>query len=185
MRLSSFGLSVGLVIMTWLCANPSYAEMPASATTASIPAYQTNLTYDADGYLGVRDTKVLKHLTFLGKGQLLQLTNPISVTQGGEVLRNLVGQRWDLGASGTVGLFDYVHVSFYLPLTLFQSAEFPGQKVGAVDSIGVGDIRMLVKGAIPLPKSQPYQLAIVSDFDPCIHVFSFRWQPVSDLTFAF
>ena len=94
-----------------LGASPVYAEMPASATNAAIPAYQTNLVYDNDGYLGVRDTQILKHLTFLGKGQLLQLTNPISVTQGGEVLRNLVSQRWDLGLSGSVGLFDYVHVS--------------------------------------------------------------------------
>lgn len=164
MRFSTFGLSLSLVFLTLLGANSVFAEMPASAKTASIPAYQTNLTYDADGYLGVRDTKVLKHLTFLGKGQLLQLTNPISVTQGGEVLRNLVGQRWDLGVSGSVGLFDHVHVSLYLPLTIFQSGEFPGQKVGAVDALGVGDMRMLVKGAIPLPKSQPYQLAVVSDF---------------------
>ena len=69
------------------------------------PLTKQNLVYDNDGYLGVRDTQILKHLTFLGKGQLLQLTNPISVTQGGEVLRNLVSQRWDLGLSGSVGLF--------------------------------------------------------------------------------
>jgi large repetitive protein len=164
MRFHFIALCVGMVVMNLLGASSGLAEMPVSATTASIPGYQTNLTYDSDGYLGVRDTKVLKHLTFLGKGQLLQLTNPISVTQGGEVLRNLVAQRWDLGVSGTVGLFDYVHVSFYLPLTIFQSAEFPGQKVGAVDAFGVGDLRMLVKGSIPLPKSQPYHLAVVSDF---------------------
>ncbi len=162
MRLWLSILCAGLVI--GLGGLPVYAEMPVSAKKAAIPAYQTNLTYDDDGYLGVRDTRVLKHLTFLGKGQLLQLTNPISVTQGGEVLRNLVSQRWDLGLSGSVGLFDYVHVSIYLPVTLFQLGEFPGQKVGPVDMIGIGDMRLLVKGAIPLPKSQPYKLAVVSDF---------------------
>ena len=162
MRLWLSILCAGLVI--GLGGLPVYAEMPVSAKKAAIPAYQTNLTYDDDGYLGVRDTRVLKHLTFLGKGQLLQLTNPISVTQGGEVLRNLVSQRWDLGLSGSVGLFDYVHVSIYLPVTLFQLGEFPGQKVGPVDMIGSGDMRLLVKGAIPLPKSQPYKLAVVSDF---------------------
>ena len=139
------------------------AEIPVDAQTASIPAYQTSLVYDSEGVIGVRDVDVLKHLTLFGKGQLLQLTNPVAVTQNGEVLRNLVGQRWDLGLSGAVGLFDVVHVGVYLPVTIFQSGEFPGQKVGPVAPVGFGDMRLGVKGRIPLPKSQPYEMAVMSD----------------------
>ncbi|MBL93421.1 MAG: hypothetical protein CMH56_16595 [Myxococcales bacterium] len=139
------------------------AAATEDATTASIPAYQTSLVYDSDGVLGLRDVQVLKHLTLFGKGQLLQLTNPVAVTQNGEVVRPLVGQRWDLGLSGAVGLFDVVHLGVYLPLTLFQNGEFPGLKVGEVAPVGFNDMRLGIKGKIPLPKSQPYELAVMSD----------------------
>ena len=139
------------------------AAATEDATTASIPAYQTSLVYDSDGVLGLRDVQVLKHLTLFGKGQLLQLTNPVAVTQNGEVVRPLVGQRWDLGLSGAVGLFDVVHLGVYLPLTLFQNGEYPGLKVGEVAPVGFNDMRLGIKGKIPLPKSQPYELAVMSD----------------------
>ena len=89
------------------------AQVPPDATVASVPAYQTNLVYDSDGVLGIRDVKVLKHLTLFGKGQLLQLTNPIAVTHNGEVLRSLVGQFYFLSCHYPTDL------KFILTLLLF------------------------------------------------------------------
>jgi outer membrane protein OmpA-like peptidoglycan-associated protein len=101
----------------------------------------------------VTQSRPLSHLSVAGGPYLSYSLNPLTlVPEGGDLGKiSLVGNRLQLDAMASVGLFDWVEVGVDMPLILAQGGqnlEVIGTE-GSVESFVLGDLRFTGKLAVP------------------------------------
>ena len=101
----------------------------------------------------VTQSRPLSHLSVAGGPYFSYSLNPLTlVPEGGDLGRiSLVGNRLQLDAMASVGLFDWVEVGVDMPLILAQGGqnlEVIGTE-GSVESFVLGDLRLTGKVAVP------------------------------------
>ncbi|MFP2910685.1 outer membrane exchange protein TraB [Pyxidicoccus sp. 3LFB2] len=101
----------------------------------------------------VTQSRPLSHLSVAGGPYLSYSLNPLTlVPEGGDLGKiSLVGNRLQLDAMASVGLFDWVEVGVDMPLILAQGGEnleVIGTE-GSVESFVLGDLRLTGKLAVP------------------------------------
>ena len=140
-------LALVLCLAPALCLAPgaARAEYHPDALHTTVLANPFVLDPDGQGLFGLQSERVLPHMAFNTALSLHYVDSPLVVARDGEVLRELVESRYDIQAAAAFGLLGFLEAGAVVPLTAYQSGQYPGMKLGSVDASGIGDMTLFAK----------------------------------------
>ena len=122
------------------------AEHP-QAREAAFHINSFDMSADGSGSLLLEGPDLPKHLELRFQAAVAALQEPLTLSDGNTLVRALVSDQTLMSLAFAVGYNDIYAAGFVLPVLMRQTGEFPGQDLGAVDSSGLGDLRLFGKGA--------------------------------------
>ena len=142
---------------------PTWTYHP-DATSTAIEGNYFRLAPDGDGVFMLQGDTVPLNLEFRGGLSLHYVHRPLTLVRDGEILRDLIGPRFESHINAAAGLFDIIEVGLQAPFVLYQDAQYPGQKLGAVDVAGIGSLALFAKVQALSEKNYPLGLAVFVPF---------------------
>ena len=122
------------------------AEHPDARKT-SVSATPYTLFGNPQGGLYIDTADTLRHLDLVVALDGFITRRPLGIrdTNSGEWLRSLVDHRERVNVRSHLGLWGRVDLALDMPVILFQSAQYPGQRIGPVADTGIGDLGIYTK----------------------------------------
>jgi len=133
---------------------PAAAAEDPTARNTSIDGNYFRLDPDGSAFFYLLSDQVPAHMEYRASLSFHYVDSPLTVVKSGKVLRELIASRWEAQAAAVLGLWGFLEVGLHAPLVLYQSAEYPGLKLGSVDAFGLGNVMAFAKVQI-LSSSKP------------------------------